>query len=87
MKTSNVHLNGKKILSIVLTGYFVLVPGFFVENNDISIEREPGVISYENYKEPTPRQRIVMEPAIMPEELNIEKVLTKKKKRNGMFFD
>ena len=94
MSYNNLKINGKKVLSVVLSGLLLLIPGL---KNETKAEQntKPGIVSFQKYDEESQKRKPVKKPpmkqekehAIMPEELSMEKVFTKKKGQKRQKFE
>ena len=84
MKCNNLRINGKKVLTVVLVGYLICFPDYSVAEKIEPVERTVSV-SYKNV--PKEKYRENKETALVPEEFSLEKVMVKRKKRKGQFFE
>ena len=71
---------GKKGLAFFLAGYLFCIPTYKLPGYHAVFSHRSSSAQYENYKEPrTTKKFPELDPAIMPEELSMEEVFTKKK--------
>ncbi len=99
MKISNLRVGSKKALSVLVTGVLLLTPGYFSNREEAKEEvqvRQTMYIQYHKEEIETDKEKDKekddfaktsgKEPAILPDELTLEDVLAKKKRRKNQYF-